>query len=414
MPGTELDGEHGRMRQGWANLGATGPSPESPGGRDDEPGNGGAEGQQFLWFGKHGACDSAVPAAAGPAPDDDAHGAGAGDDSARDRVPCLAWSVLRHSMMHSGDVLDQHLHAGVNQICRAEQWRVFTSAWPFTIIFKLQWARALSFILGLYVLLRAPEGLARFAWVSDIPAATVRRTKFLRFTALELRNGQSNWSSPVQPDFGLLRAGCKLNHTVARRADALVASTISFPAEVEFDGWYFKTGSADAAFDPVAFEVHSSEDGSVWQPVADAWSELSCKCSHLQDENSEETAHRDRQAIKQVLPLERHHEVISTYTDIACLWPYYLTVAGHMVHGLSLLVAPFAAIWWTPGAPTRIIAGGSIFAGLLKSITLGFIMVRGQPLPFASVDYTRSSLALENFLVSLSTLVCVYSDRSYT
>ena len=351
--------------------------------------------------------DALTPIAQGPGlPGDvtDAHTTAHGVESRRGRARSEALQVMLHAITHSGDVLDRHCAARINEICRAEQWRVFCSAWPFTIMFKLQWARALSFILGLWVLLRDPEGIARLTWVSDIPAATVKRAKMLRFTALQLRNGNSNWSVPVQPDFGLLKDGCKLNltnHTNHQRTDTIRTSTLIFP-EVDFDGWYFTSGWGDPQLDPSTFTVHSSVDGSTWQPVANSWSGTACASWHaLDDDDWDETAFVDRHSVQQGWPLARRSEVYRLFSDISCLWPYYLTVAAHAGHGLSLVLAPLAAIWWHwASAPVRIIACGSLLAGLLKTICLVAFAAYGQPLPFASVQYTWFTLALETFLVS--------------
>lgn len=96
------------------------------------------------------------------------------------------------------------------QLFQNEHWRVLYSARPLTNIFKQRRARMVLFVLGMFILLREPEGLLRFTWIEKILHGSVRPAQMLRFTSLALRNGQSPWDMPQELDFGLLRAGCQV------------------------------------------------------------------------------------------------------------------------------------------------------------------------------------------------------------
>ena len=103
-----------------------------------------------------------------------------------------------------------------------------------------QWFRAVAFALGLYELFRT-RGLLRLAWVSDIPEATVKKAHMLRFQTAALRNGDTSWIVPLDLEFGLLHAGCKIpfSETVSVLPDTI---TLRYPSETKFDGWYMVTG----------------------------------------------------------------------------------------------------------------------------------------------------------------------------
>jgi len=96
------------------------------------------------------------------------------------------------------------------QIFRDEHWRVLCSVRPGTNLLKLWWGRLLTFAIGMWLMLRDPEGLLRFSWLETIPQAGVRTARLLRFSPVALADGQKQRGAPLQPDVGLLRAGCKL------------------------------------------------------------------------------------------------------------------------------------------------------------------------------------------------------------
>jgi len=57
---------------------------------------------------------------------------------AKEIEKCDALSFIRHSISHSGNVLEQHHVVYEEQIFRAEQWLVFCTARPLSAFFKLQ------------------------------------------------------------------------------------------------------------------------------------------------------------------------------------------------------------------------------------------------------------------------------------
>jgi len=109
-----------------------------------------------------------------------------------------------------------------------------------------QWLRAVVLALGIYELLIHPDGFARLAWVTEIPEATVKKAHMLRFQAAALRNGNTSWTAPLDLEFGLLYAGCKLSppETVSILPDTI---TLRYPSETKFDGWYMVTGKVRGA-----------------------------------------------------------------------------------------------------------------------------------------------------------------------
>lgn len=96
------------------------------------------------------------------------------------------------------------------QIFRDEHWRVVCSTRPVAHLLKLGWARILLFLIGMWILLRNPEGIVRFSWLETLHQSGVRPARMLRFTPVALPNGQKRWDAPLELDVGLLGAGCKL------------------------------------------------------------------------------------------------------------------------------------------------------------------------------------------------------------
>ena len=113
-----------------------------------------------------------------------------------------------------------------------------TESWALGL--HKQWFRAVAMVLGLYELFR-PEGLLRLAWVSEIPEATFKKANMLRLQTTALRNGDTSWIAPLDLEFGLLHAGCKIpfSETVSVLPDTI---TLRYPSETKFDGWYMVTG----------------------------------------------------------------------------------------------------------------------------------------------------------------------------
>jgi hypothetical protein len=102
------------------------------------------------------------------------------------------------------------------QIFRNEHWRVLCSVRPVANLLKLGWGRLLIFGVGMWIMLRDPEGLLRFSWLETIPQAGVRSARMLRISPVAPADASARKQSDallqpdVQPDVGLLRDGCKL------------------------------------------------------------------------------------------------------------------------------------------------------------------------------------------------------------
>ena len=187
--------------------------------------------------------------------------------------------LVGHLLATSGDSLERHVPVASKGVFQAESWARVFLLWPGTAVLTKTWARSLIFFVGMWVLMRPPEGLARMTWQkgpTSIPESVVRTARHFRFTALSLRNGQHEYISHGLSSFGLLKGSCKVSYGGLLSAATASAATISFPEPVSYDGWYAVTGSGLPELDPRMYILEASLDGHEWARVAASWSDCGC------------------------------------------------------------------------------------------------------------------------------------------
>jgi len=148
-----------------------------------------------------------------------------------------------------------------------------------------------------------------------------------------------------------------------------------FDSVVEFDGWYMVT-TGDAVWDSLAYQVHTSVDGSTWEEIASG------------------VLHDSFQ--------ERDVEMRRSFVSVSHLWPYYLLIISQALAGLALAIVPLllsvvplgtAARW--QDTSVRILGGCHLVKGLLMWISLGVLLANNGRLPFGPIEYTPTSLGLQ-------------------
>jgi len=329
------------------------------------------------------------------------HGPGARPSRARAAGErCEALALVRHAISQSGNALARYYHRRSLQTLRSEQWRVFTSSRPITTMYKLQWVRLLSLLVGLWGLLRPPEGIAIGLWTRLVPESSLRRAHMLRFTVSSLRSGETALDELALPGFGLLRHGCRISGTepgaVLRGANS---STVHYSSEVEFDGWYLATGAGDPARDPSRWELRSSLDGETWELVAASWQQSMCETG-AQLETGADADAAGPPAL--VIPTERRAEVLVDLTSMSCLWNKYVEIVAFVCNGAAPTLAALAAIFvstegWS-SMPVLLLGAGSLMSGLLKLIAAGACISSGLSV---MPPYSPAMLAMEGVLEML-------------
>ena len=322
---------------------------------------------------------------------------------------CHAFPLILYAAARSSDVLQDYYMNHEKRIYRAEQWRVFTSNRPMTQMFKLRWVRVCSFMLGVVTLTRQPYGILQSTWRSRIPNSAIQHAKMLRFSALARRNGKTDWSTPLSQKFGPLWRGCQLDESSVSISHTERTSTMIFPSTVQFDGWYYKTGKDDAQLDPATYKIQYSEDGITWNTIVDSSRDAGCAC--LPD-GAENSLRKGLGAGKRPYVNERNADVLHSFSDVSCLWPYYCIIVALYLQGQSLIVAPFLAPWDTRQAlPVQLIAWSSLFAGALKIVAL--VAAAAKDLALEPMQYTQVGLCIEALVVNIAPHACRADDREH-
>ena len=167
-----------------------------------------------------------------------------GADGAQERATqerateCDLTPLVQHTLIHSGTSLRQHYVCMQKTLCRADPWRVFLSKRVLTALFTVNWARAVYFAVGAMIFYSDPAAYSSFEQARE---ATAFKARLLRFTALQLRDGQRRSITHCGlGKVGVLRRGCEvaLPHNVSHHAASV---TLAFSNPVTFDGWWFET-----------------------------------------------------------------------------------------------------------------------------------------------------------------------------
>ena len=151
---------------------------------------------------------------------------------------CDLIPLVQHTLIHSGTSLRQHYVSMQKTLCRADPWRVFLSKRVLTALFTVNWARAVYFAVGAMIFYSDPAAYSSFEQARE---ATAFKARLLRFTALQLRDGQRRSITHCGlGKVGVLRRGCEvaLPHNVSHHEASV---TLAFLNPVTFDGWWLET-----------------------------------------------------------------------------------------------------------------------------------------------------------------------------
>jgi hypothetical protein len=318
--------------------------------------------------------------------------------SCRERPRCEAFSIILHYLVYPGDVLEQHHVVHANQMFRLQPWLIFCSNRPLSAFFMFRWERVVIFTLGLYSTIfysLQPVPIATFQGTTLISQAAAKRAQHVRFTSISTAHGIVDTTL----DFGLMSAGCKLNHSSIANVSQTATrttSTINFQSAVEFDGWFWKSATGDA--NRMTYEVHSSTDGSTWELLDSSQKDGGRACSvtnKILGKSQQSLEWRTRQDSEQE---EQDPAKIFSFVSLSCLWPYYTIVLGHLLMGIVLMIAPLLSIFVrSQNAPVQMIAWCNIICSLCHFTAL--CALDRHHLPFGPISYSWPSLAIEATLV---------------
>jgi len=151
---------------------------------------------------------------------------------------CDLMPLVQHTLIHSGTSLRQHYVTMQKTLFRADPWRVFLSKRVLSALFTVNWARGIYFAIGAIIFFSDPAANSSFEQAREV---TAFKARLLRFTALQLRDGQrSSITHYGLGKVGVLRRGCEiaLPHNVSHNAASV---TLAFWNPVTFDGWWLET-----------------------------------------------------------------------------------------------------------------------------------------------------------------------------
>jgi hypothetical protein len=177
-------------------------------------------------------------AGCGPTPLMRSPGADGAQERATQATVCDLIPLVQHTLIQSGTSLRQHYVSMQKTLCRADPWRVFLSKRAFTALLTVNWARAIYFAVGAMIFYSDAAAYSSFEQAREV---TAFKARLLRFTALQLRDGQrSSITHCGLGKVGVLRRGCEvaLPHNVSHHAASL---TLAFSNPVTFDGWWLET-----------------------------------------------------------------------------------------------------------------------------------------------------------------------------
>ena len=134
--------------------------------------------------------------------------AGEAPGRARSATVCDLIPLVRHTLIHSGTSLRHHYVSMQKTLFRTDPFRVFLSKRVITALFAVNWARAIYFLIGFAIFYSSPAANSSFEQARE---RTAFKARLLRFTTLQLRNGQrSNITHHGLAKFGVLRLSCKV------------------------------------------------------------------------------------------------------------------------------------------------------------------------------------------------------------
>jgi hypothetical protein len=320
-------------------------------------------------------------------------------ERARSATVCDLIPLVRHTLIHSGTSLRHHYVSMQKTLLRTDPWRVFLSKRVMTAFFTVNWARAVYFLLGAIIFLNDPAANSSFEQASE---STAFKARLLRFTTLQLRNGQrSSITHHGLAKVGVLRRGCELvqTHTVSHDA---ASATLAFSKPVTFDGWWLETRQAEAALDPVIYVLEYSDNGTDWRVFASSRRGDVCGYRGAQQTKAYVTEYLLTQDSVREPSMQRGVKETVTFESSACLLPTHLVQVAQKFFALSFVTTPIIAIFLheTLTPPAQILGLASTVAGILKIIAAAILAVNGRSheIPASYIQYTNVTIITESLL----------------
>ena len=218
---------------------------------------------------------------------------------------------------------------------RTDFWRLFCSAQPFTAALTTKFFRVLLLVLGIMTLFSLPLSVM-FSPITTIGQFHLREFRSLRFTAKELRSGDS-WPeirSSGLTRFGVLYRNCSVSEESVSQSDG-ATEYLHFADKVAFDGWFLVTGRGAATSDAVKFVLEGSNDNTTWTTVA-----ISSECGSWSADKPAPEHH-----ILPVFPMPTARERVVRFNFLRneCLFPDVIYVITQWIMTLVLICASLAA-----------------------------------------------------------------------
>jgi hypothetical protein len=266
-----------------------------------------------------------------------------------------------------------------------------------TALFTVNWARVLFFLMGVAIFYLDQAANSSFEQARE---RTAFKARLLRFTTLQLRNGQrSNITHHGLAKFGVLRRTCKIAqpHNVSHHA---ASATLAFSKPMTFDGWWLETRHAEAALDPVMYVLEYSDNGTDWRVFSSSRKGDVCGYRGEQQTKAYVTEYLLPQDSVREPTTQRGVTEAFTFESSACLLPTHLIQVSQILIALSYVTTPFIAIFLreTLTPPAQILGLASIVAGILKIITAVILAVNGRSheLPSSHLLFTRVTIIIES------------------
>ena len=314
----------------------------------------------------------------------------------RPTTVCDLAPLVRHTLIHSGTSLRHHYVSMQKTLFRSDPFRVFLSKRVITALFTVNWARAIYFLLGLVIFYTDP---AANSSVEQTRERAAFKARLLRFTTLQLRNGQrSSITHHGLAKFGVLRRTCKIvqPHNVSHHA---ASATLAFSKPMTFDGWWLETRHAEAALDPVIYVLEYSDNGTDWRVFSSSRMGDVCGYRGAQQPTAVKEFLQSQDSVREPTTQRGVTEAF-TFESSACLLPAYLIQSAQCLLALSYLTTPFIAIFLreTLNASAQILALAAIVAGILKIIAAVFLAVNGRSheLPSSHLYFTNVTIVIES------------------
>ena len=211
-----------------------------------------------------------------------------------------------------------------------------------------------------------------FSPITTIGQFHLREFRSLRFTAKELRSGDS-WPeirSSGLTRFGVLYRNCSVSEESVSQSDG-ATEYLHFADKVAFDGWFLVTGRGAATSDAVKFVLEGSNDNTTWTTVA-----ISSECGSWSADKPAPEHH-----ILPVFPMPTARERVVWFNFLRneCLFPDVIYVITQWIMTLVLICASLAAFMGAyREAPKHVVGLGCESFSLSLSLSLSLALARSR------------------------------------